>query len=417
MENALTVSQLVSLVRQDLETKYRSVTIVGEISSFKPWRSGHWYFDLKDEAALVPAVMFKGFCERVKFDVQEGLQVLIKGRVSVYAPQSKIQIIAESMEPVGAGALALAFEQLKAKLEKEGLFDPAHKKPLPFFPKVLGLVTSPQGAALQDMLRILNHRMPGLQILLAPARVQGQGSAAELAEALKLLESQKICDAIIIGRGGGSLEDLWAFNEEMLARAIYACQTPIISAVGHETDFTIADFVADLRCATPTHAAQTVVPDKKELLDRLAQTENKLHKFAKVHVARAQLMLAQLSKRLISPQAMLLQVMQRLDMQAQRLEKIMPKRLQQAQQRLELQAQRLEKIMLKCLQQAQQRLGTNAAKLGALSPLKVLARGYGAVYQDDKIISQVSQVQVGAFLKLRLSDGNLGVEVKTKDGI
>ena len=252
-QNALTVSQLISLVRQDVENKYRSVTIVGEISSFKPWRSGHWYFDLKDEQALVPAVMFKGFCEKVKFEVKEGLQVLIKGRVSVYAPQSRIQLIVESMEPVGAGALALAFEQLKEKLQKEGLFDPKHKKPLPFFPKTLGLVTSPQGAALQDMLRILNQRMPGLNILLSPARVQGQGSAAELAQALKLLEAQKICDVIIIGRGGGALEDLWAFNEEVLARAIYECQAPIISAVGHETDFSIADFVADLRCATPTH--------------------------------------------------------------------------------------------------------------------------------------------------------------------
>lgn len=393
MENALTVSQLVSLVRQDLETKYRSITIVGEISSFKPWRSGHWYFDLKDEQAMVPAVMFKGFCERVKFEVKEGLQVLIKGRVSVYAPQSKIQVIAEQMEPIGAGALALAFEQLKAKLEKEGLFDLAHKKPLPFFPKVLGLVTSPQGAVLQDMLRILSHRMPGLEILLSPARVQGQGAAGELAEALKRLEGR--CDVIIMGRGGGSLEDLWAFNEEILARAIYECKTPIMSAVGHETDFTIADFVADLRCATPTHAAQTVVPDKKELLDRLAQTESKLHKLAKVYVSKAQLALAKLSKRLLSPKAILLQVMQRLDIQAQRLEKIMQKRLQQA----------------------KERLGANAAKLGALSPLKVLARGYGAVYQDSKIISKVAQVQIGAFLKLRLSDGNLGVEVKTKNGI
>lgn len=394
-ENAVTVSQLVSLVRQDLETKYRSVTIVGEISSFKPWRSGHWYFDLKDEQAIVPAVMFKGFCERVKFEVKEGLQVLIKGRVSVYAPQSKIQIIAESMEPIGAGALALAFEQLKAKLEKEGLFDPAHKKPLPFFPKVLGLVTSPQGAALQDMLRILNQRMPGLSILLSPARVQGQGSAAELAQALQLLDSQNICDLMIIGRGGGSLEDLWAFNEEILARAIYACKTPIISAVGHETDFSIADFVADLRCATPTHAAQMAVPDKKELLERLAQTQNRLQKLVKVYVAKAQLKLAQLSKRLISPKTVLLQVMQRLDAQAQRLEKVMFRRFQLA----------------------RERLGSNAAKLGALSPLKVLARGYGAVFQENKIISQVAQVEVGTFLRLRLSDGNLGVEVKTKNGV
>lgn len=395
LEKALTVSQLVSLVRQDLETKYRAVTIVGEISSFKPWRSGHWYFDLKDEQAVVPAVMFKGSCERVKFEVKEGLQVLIQGRVSVYAPQSKIQIIAESMEPIGAGALALAFEQLKVKLEKEGLFDPAHKKSLPFFPKTLGLVTSPQGAVLQDMLRILNHRMPGLNILVSPTRVQGQGAAAELAQALKHLEDQNVCDLIIIGRGGGSLEDLWAFNEEVLARAIYNCQTPIISAVGHETDFTIADFVADLRCATPTHAAQTAVPDKKELLDRLMQAENKLHKLAKVCVAKIQLKLAQLSKRLLSPKAVLLQVMQRLDTGAQRLEKIMQKRMQQA----------------------RERLGANAAKLGALSPLKVLARGYGAVFHDDKVVSGVEQVQIGAFLKLRLSDGNLGVEVKTKDGI
>lgn len=299
------------------------------------------------------------------------------------------------MEPIGAGALALAFEQLKVKLEKEGLFDPAHKKSLPFFPKTLGLVTSPQGAVLQDMLRILNHRMPGLNILVSPTRVQGQGAAAELAQALKHLEDQNVCDLIIIGRGGGSLEDLWAFNEEVLARAIYNCQTPIISAVGHETDFTIADFVADLRCATPTHAAQTAVPDKKELLDRLMQAENKLHKLAKVCVAKIQLKLAQLSKRLLSPKAVLLQVMQRLDTGAQRLEKIMQKRMQQA----------------------RERLGANAAKLGALSPLKVLARGYGAVFHDDKVVSGVEQVQIGAFLKLRLSDGNLGVEVKTKDGI
>src|SRR3989338_2046835 len=393
--NALTVSQLISLVRQDVENKYRSVTIVGEIASFKPWRSGHWYFDLKDEQALVPAVMFKGFCEKVKFEVKEGLQVLIKGRVSVYAPQSRIQLIVESMEPVGAGALALAFEQLKEKLQKEGLFDPKHKKPLPFFPKTLGLVTSPQGAALQDMLRILNQRMPGLNILLSPARVQGQGSAAELAQALKLLEAQKICDVIIIGRGGGALEDLWAFNEEILARAIYECQTPIISAVGHETDFSIADFVADLRCATPTHAAQTAVPDKRELLERLAQTQNRLHKLAKAYLGRAQLQLAQLSKRLVSPKTALLQIMQRLDTQAQRL----------------------EKIMLRRFQMARERLGANAAKLGALSPLKVLARGYGAVFQENKIISQVNQVQVVALLRLRLSDGNLGVEVKTKNGI
>ncbi|MES2503937.1 MAG: exodeoxyribonuclease VII large subunit [Myxococcota bacterium] len=395
MENALTVSQLIASVRLDLEAKYRSVMLIGEISSFKPWRSGHWYFDLKDDQAIVPAVMFKAACDRVKFEAADGMLVCVKGRVSVYAPQSKIQIIVEQMEPVGAGALALAFEQLKEKLHKEGLFDPSIKKPLPFFPRTVGLVTSPQGAALQDMLRIFRQRMPGVNILLGPARVQGQGSSVELAETLRKLDNSGECDVIILSRGGGSLEDLWAFNEEVLARAIYACQTPIISAVGHETDFSIADFVADLRCATPTHAAQTVVPDKAELLQRLSVYENRFHKLAKALVSKVQLALANFSKRLISPQAMLLQFAQRLDVQAQRLEKTMQRRMQRA----------------------KERFGVAAARLEALSPLKVLLRGYGAVYHEDHIVSRIEQVKVGDSLSLRLSDGSLGVTVREKNGI
>ncbi len=417
MENALTVSQLVAMVRQDLEAKYRSVTLIGEVSSFKPWRSGHWYFDLKDEGAIVPAVMFKGFCDKVKFDVADGLQVLIRGRVSVYAPQSKIQIIVEQMEPVGAGALALAFEQLKEKLQKEGLFDTAHKLKLPFFPRRLGLVTSPQGAALQDMLRILKNRMPGLEILLAPARVQGQGSAVELAEALERLDQSGNCDVIIIGRGGGSLEDLWAFNEEVLVRAIYNCKTPIISAVGHETDFTIADFVADLRCATPTHAAQTVVPDLKDLLEKLDNLGHKLHKLAKASVSKAQLALAQKAKRLISPKAILLQMVQRLDMASQRLEKSMLKKLQLAKDAWQDPAKRLERAMRARLQNAQERFRVATAKLEALSPLKVMSRGYSAVLRAGKAVAHVAQVQVGDPLQVRLSDGILDVEVKEKHGI
>lgn len=395
MQDALTVTQLVSMVRKDLETKYRTVTLLAEISSFRPWRSGHWYFDLKDENALIPGVMFKGFCSRVKFDVKDGLQVLVKGKVSVYAPQSKIQMIVEQMEPVGEGALALAFEQLKEKLEKEGLFDAARKKKIPFLPNKLGLVTSPQGAALQDMLRILKHRMPGVDVLLAPARVQGRGSAEELADALQRLEQSGECDVIIIGRGGGSLEDLWAFNEEVLARAIFACQTPVVSAVGHETDFTISDFVADLRCATPTHAAQIVVPDCQELLDRLSVSKQRLHKLAKALVVKAHLNLANLSKCLISPKAALLQVMQRLDMQAQRLEKSMLRRFQGAKERFQV----------------------AVAQLEALSPLKVLNRGFSAVYHAGKLVSRVAQVSVGDELDLRLSDGVAKVEVREKHGI
>ncbi|MBH1989232.1 MAG: exodeoxyribonuclease VII large subunit [Myxococcaceae bacterium] len=394
MDSSLTVSQLVARIRQDLETGYRQVTVVGEISSFKPWRSGHWYFDLKDEQATLPSVMFKGSCDRVKFEVQDGLQVLLTGRVSVYLPQSKIQLIVESMEPVGSGALALAFEQLKQKLEREGFFDSASKKPIPFFPKVLGIVTSPQGAALQDMLRILKHRMPGQSVLLSPARVQGQGAAEELAIALKRLESQN-CDLIIIGRGGGSLEDLWAFNEEVLARAIYACKTPIISAVGHETDFTIADFVADLRCATPTHAAQTAVPDKAELRQALKRFEARLHKQVQATLNRMHLLLERLSKRFVSPKVRLLTTVQRLDALAQKLEKVLSKRLQST----------------------RERMVSSVTKLEALSPLKVLARGYGAVFFEGHVVSKLEQVHLGSSVDVRLSNGILGVEVKSKDGL
>ena len=266
----LQVSELVSLLKADMEEKHRNVRVVGEISSFKQWRSGHCYFDIKDSLALLPAVMFRPHFLRVPFAVSNGMQVLFSGRVSIFAANARLQMIVESMEPLGQGALLLAFEQRKEKLKSEGLFDESRKKPIKTFNSCVGLITSSHGAVLRDMVRILKNRMPKVHILFSPVRVQGEGAAQEIATAIKLLDSLDACDVIIVGRGGGSLEDLWAFNEELVARAIFHAKTPIISAVGHETDITVSDFVADMRAATPTHAATMVVPDLGEITAKLS---------------------------------------------------------------------------------------------------------------------------------------------------
>lgn len=441
-EKVLSVGELVLQVRQSIESGYRDVAVVGEISSFKPWRSGHWYFDLKDEQALLPAVMFRANCGRVRFELKDGMKVLLRGRVSVYAPQSKLQILVEEIEPIGQGALALAFEQLKKKLEHEGLFDPAHKKPLPTFPLQVGLVTSPQGAALQDMLRIFKQRMPGVNLLLAPVRVQGPGAADEIADALKRLDAQG-CDVIIVGRGGGSLEDLWAFNDECLARTIFACATPIVSAVGHETDFSIADYVSDLRCATPTHAAQTVVLDRVELEQKIALLGRRMHRQIKALVSRYHLALERIAKKIKEPRVLLFRFMQRVDEASMRLTRVLTHRLGQnksqtkslatrlanaaphvqlARKRAQLQAQadRLHNLARRSWQKASERLHVNVARLSALSPLQVLARGYAVTYRPDasgemgQVIARIDDAQVSDQLRVRVSDGNLDVTVTGK---
>ena len=249
------VSALVSLIKSDIENKHTNVKVIGEISSFKQWRSGHGYFDIKDESALIPAVIFKGYLDKINFPLKDGLEVILSGRINVYAAQSRLQMIVERIEPIGEGALNLAFLALKEKLSIEGLFLENHKKILKNFMTKVGIVTSLNGAALRDMIKIITSRNPKISILLASVKVQGQGAALEIAQGIKLLDNY-YCDAIIVGRGGGSLEDLWAFNEEIVARTIFAAKTPIISAVGHETDYSISDMVADVRAATPTHAAQ-----------------------------------------------------------------------------------------------------------------------------------------------------------------
>jgi exodeoxyribonuclease VII large subunit len=265
MESILSVSEITGLIKQTLEENFSEVNVIGEISNFKAHVSGHWYFTLKDANAQVSCTMWRGINNYVFFTPQDGMKVIIGGRVTVYPPRGSYQIDVRSMKPAGVGELQAAFEKLKQKLAAEGLFDEQYKKPIPKFPQKIGIVTAIDGAAFQDMKSIASRRYPLVEIVIASSKVQGEGAAEEIAECIKLLNRQKDVDLIIVGRGGGSLEDLWAFNEEIVARAIFDSQIPVISAVGHEIDFTISDFVADLRAATPSAAMELATPSKDEL--------------------------------------------------------------------------------------------------------------------------------------------------------
>src|SRR6266513_3475225 len=276
----LTVSALTIELRAVLEERCPAGWVEGEISNFRSYGSGHAYFTLKDADAQLRCVIFRTRAQRIRFQPADGLHVVAFGSVEVYAQRGEYQLVVELLEPRGLGALQLAFEQLKARLHAEGLFDAARKRDLPRFPKKIGIVTSPSGAALRDMLRVIGRRFGELHLMIAPCRVQGEGAAAEIAQGLRDLNALGDVDVIIVGRGGGSLEDLWAFNEEVVARAIVASKAPVISAVGHEVDFTIADFVADLRAPTPSAAAELVVREKQAVVDSLAQLRARLERFA-----------------------------------------------------------------------------------------------------------------------------------------
>ena len=263
----LTVAELTRRIKSVLETDFTDVSVKGEISNFKHHPSGHFYFTLKDESAQLQAVMWRSRNYTLYFTPQDGMKVVARGNIAVYEPRGQYQIDVLQLQPLGIGELQLAFEKLKQKLVEEGLFDPAHKKPIPTFPENIGIVTSPTGAAIQDIINIISRRFPAVELILSPVRVQGPGAAEEIAQAIKDFNTYGNVDVLIVGRGGGSLEDLWAFNEEIVARAIYASRIPIISAVGHEIDFTIADFVADLRAPTPSAAAELVVRNREELVE------------------------------------------------------------------------------------------------------------------------------------------------------
>lgn len=425
------VSQLNRRAKQLLETHLPLIWVEGEISNFARPSSGHWYFTLKDDQAQVRCAMFRGRSQQVRFNPQQGQQVLLRARVSLYENRGDYQLIAEHMEEAGAGALQRAFEALKHKLAQEGLFDPARKRPIPALPQHIGVITSASGAAVRDILTVLQRRFPSIPVTLVPVPVQGKEAAPAIVEALSLANRSGLFDVLILGRGGGSLEDLWPFNEEVVARAIAASDLPVVSAVGHEVDVTIADFVADLRAPTPSAAAELVVPDASEWLVRFRSYEQRLTQLTRRRLQAEQHHLQHLSKRLRHPGERLQQQSQRLDSLELRLRRVMQQRLGQARQRLDNLAarqkaqrpepqlrqwqtrieqlrQRLNRQMQQTLKQQRQRLSEAGRLLHGVSPLNTLERGYAIVHNGaGEVIRDAAQVKPGERIRTRVAAGEI----------
>ncbi len=434
----LTVSELNALARGLLEEALPSVWVEGEISNLRRYPSGHTYFTLKDAASQIAAVLFRGSAPALRFRPEDGLKVLARGRVTLYEPRGTYQIIVEAMEPAGLGALQLAFEQLKSRLQAEGLFDPSRKRPIPALPRRIGIVTSPSGAAIRDILRVLSRRFANLEVVVAPARVQGPEAAGEIVEGIRALNRLGGIDVLIVTRGGGSLEDLWPFNEEIVARAIVASRVPVISAVGHEIDVTIADLVADLRAPTPSAAAEMVVRSKQELAERIAALRARLLAGARLLVGRRRRDLEALgtdrafdSVRSRLRDAMLrlddagLRLRDRLDRQAldgrHRLDVLrgrmapgrLAERLTGRRARAEAGARLLGAAMEGRLRRGRDRVGAFSERLVALSPLAVLARGYAICRHaaSGAILKEAAAARPGDAVEVRLHRGRLGCEV------
>ena len=422
----VSVSELTMQIRGALEKRFVSVWVEGEVSNFRAHNSGHWYFTLKDEFAQLRAACYRSSNQRIRFRLEDGLQVRARGRLSVYELKGEYQLIADSLEPVGAGALQLAFEQTKARLQAEGLFATELKRAIPLFPRRVGVVTSASGAAIRDILNVLQRRTRTVHILLAAARVQGEGAAHEIVRAIRFLNAhheralgdnnfESAIDVIIVGRGGGSIEDLWAFNEEAVARAIRNSSIPVISAVGHETDFTIADFAADLRAPTPSAAAEIVAAHEAELCSRLAALTGTLARSIQYRIAGARNPIEAIDYRLRSGIKTYFQnVDRRVAAAAQSLS---PKQLRAkvgaARSRFESLNKSRDSAVNVRLETARKQLGLAAASLDAMSPLKVLERGY-AIAQDARghVIREAKTMTRGDELRLRLWRGALNCRVE-----
>lgn len=392
-KKAFTVSELNKKVRLLLESEYSTVWVEGEISNLKRHSSGHIYLTLKDDKSQLSAVFFSRQNQFLKFEIKDGLQVLILGKISLYEARGQYQLYIERMEPKGMGALQLAFLQLKEKLEAEGLFDPQHKKAILQFPKVVGVVTSPTGAAIRDILNVVNRRFCGTAILLNPVQVQGEGAAGQIARAIQEMNALGGIDVLIVGRGGGSLEDLWAFNEEIVARAVYASQIPVISAVGHEIDWTICDMVADLRAPTPSAAAELVVQNRQELERNLLNYQNRMRNAVLGILEEKKSALQALQESYAFKQPMVL--------------------IQQFSQRLDEMMRQLQNYWKSCLQQKQQTFQTLAGRLQALSPLAILERGYSLSFSHDGTLLKDARVlKRGDSLITRLAKGKIHSKVE-----
>lgn len=388
---AYTVTQLNREIRGRLEDEYGSVWLEGEISNFKKHTSGHMYLSLKDDKSQIGAVFFGRDNMSVKFQIKDGLKVLVHGRVSLYEARGQFQFYIQQMEPLGLGALQLAFNQLKEKLQKEGLFDARHKKPIPSLPRRVGVVTSPTGAAIRDILNVVNRRFKGTEVLIYPVRVQGDGSADEIARAVRDMNELNCVDVLIVGRGGGSLEDLWAFNEEVVARAVFDSRIPVISAVGHEVDWTICDAVADLRAPTPSAAAELVVQNREELERHLEHSRRRLAQSigSRMRVLRKHLEALQDSYVLRQP----------------------VHRLEQFSLKLDDRMRQFQAAMKILLSDKSQEFAQAAGRLHALSPLNVLARGYSVARKNGKVIQKADDLKPGEKFETRFRKGTVESEV------
>ncbi|WP_302186304.1 exodeoxyribonuclease VII large subunit [uncultured Ruminococcus sp.] len=390
----LSVSQINFYIKSIIENdgSLQFVLVTGEISNLTVHqRSGHIYLSLKDSNSVISAVMFAGNARRLKFRLENGMKVICRGRISVYEPSGRYQLYIEDMQPDGVGALTLAFEQLKKSLAQKGLFDNAHKKPLPKFPKTIGVITSPTGAAVQDITNIIRRRFPSADIVLAPVLVQGESAPEQLVRAVNKFSASKIADVVIIGRGGGSAEDLWAFNDEQLAYAVYNCETPIISGVGHETDFTVCDFVADVRASTPSAAAELAVPDRQELMS--------------YYFKQKQYISAMLDRKIKTAQL-------RLENQQRRMSASSPKlKAEQLEKQLSAKSEKLTRFMNIYISNKENKLIAAKGKLDGLNPLNVLNRGYAIAEKNEKIITSSKQLKNGDDFTVILSDGKINAKV------
>lgn len=388
---------------------YRNLLVQGEISNYKAHSSGHHYMTLKDEGASINAVMFRSDAMRLKFRLENGMKVIVRARVSSFPRTGQVQLYISEVIPDGAGALNLAFEQLKRKLQAEGQFDPAHKKPIPACPQRIALVTSPTGAAVRDMIRILGRRWPLAKVTLYPAQVQGQGAAESIAQAIMLANAIGEADVILCGRGGGSMEDLWAFNEEVVARAIYDSDIPVISAVGHEPDVTIADFVADLRAPTPSGAAELAVPDRAEYALSVRTLDTRLRTAAHKQLQARRQRLTALQERLElrTPANYIAEKRLLLDQMTDRLCAALPARLTREEQKLTVLRQRLLTAGQGGLHKRRLRFAQTVATLDAISPLRVLARGYAVATRGKRgtVVTDAAALEAGDTLHIRFAKG------------
>ncbi len=438
---AWTVSELTAKIRDLLAKNFTDITVQGEISNCREAQSGHIYFTLKDDRAQVRCVFFKQQQRGIKFRPEDGLQMTVRGSISVYESRGEYQIYVENLEPIGLGALQLAFEQLKKRLEAEGLFDPARKKPLPLLPSRIGIITSPRGAAVRDVVRILTRRFPNVHLTVYPVRVQGEGSAEEIVKALKFFNARKLVDVLIVARGGGSLEDLWTFNEEIVARAIFASEIPVISGVGHETDFTIADFVADVRASTPSAAAELVVQTRAQFDKHIADLRETLAGLFRYRLLELSRRVHELSARrgFRRPLDLLRQQRQRADEMTSRLALGLRARLEQSRKRftaahlriasfdfrvkiaafrlrLEKRSADLDLRAERLLRAKRDRLEKLTLQLQERSPLRVLERGYAiATDAAGNLLRDAAQVTLGDTVAIQLHRGRLTTEVKRKD--